>query len=161
MATSGVDAIRAIRKDDPNARINFRTSVVNYPDGATIGKFQFDPDYHVDLILFRRLLGAVSNATYFKPTIQYDLNEALSGKLDVIYSLANRPVSYPGNSINLGVEVDASIMYKNEEEGFYAGIMYGVLFPLGALSLPRQLFPQGPHEAEAAQTLQVKMVVKF
>ena len=34
-----------------------------------IGRFTFDPDYHVDLILFRELIVAVTNAIYVKPSI--------------------------------------------------------------------------------------------
>ena len=31
-------------------------------------------------------------------------------------------------------------MYKNEEEGFYAGLVYGVLFPFAALGLPGSIY---------------------
>ena len=29
--------------------------------------FKFSPDYHVDQIFFRHILGTVTNAMYFKP----------------------------------------------------------------------------------------------
>ena len=70
-----------------------------------------------------------------------------------MYAIANRPVGYPGNSFNLGLEIDAALMYKNEEEGFYAGLVYGVLFPFGALNFPagdlrRAVRPRRRHRAD-------------
>ncbi len=148
--------------EDPNAVLNWRTQQIIRPaTQGTISLFQFDPDYHVDLILFREIIGTVQNATYFKPSVAYDIIDALSARVDLIYSLANVPVAYPGNSMNLGVEIDASVMYHNDAEGFYAGIAYGVLFPLGALDIPEEIYPGQGHGAETAQTFQGRMVVKF
>ena len=106
------------------------------PVNNAIHRFTFDPDYHVDLILFRRILGTVNNATYFKPGVSYDIVDNFGARVDIMYAIANRPVAYPGNGYNLGLEIDAQLMYKNEEEGFYAGLVYGVLFPFAALGLP-------------------------
>lgn len=148
--------------EDPNARLNFREARIIPPSGATLSNFRFDPDYHVDLLLYRRILGTVSNATYFKGTFGYDITESFIARADIIYSLANRPVAYPGNSTNLGVELDAQLMYRNEKEGFYFGLAYGVLFPFRALSLPAEIFgstyAQNP---STAQTVQARVVVKF
>ena len=33
--------------------------------------FHFSPDYHVDEILFRHILGTVTNANYIKPKAAY------------------------------------------------------------------------------------------
>ena len=35
--------------------------------------FLFDPNYHVDLILFRELLGTVRNAVFIMPSLCYEL----------------------------------------------------------------------------------------
>jgi uncharacterized protein (TIGR04551 family) len=160
--------------EDKSGRVNFQTAVlVRPPSQTTISNFAFDPDYHVDLILFRRIIGTVTNATYFKPNVIYDILDTLSARVDIIYSLANVPVAYPGNAVNLGLELDGSVMYHNEEEGFYAGVAYGVLFPFAALSLPGancdakdtggcQIYGPGTaHTAETAQTVQARVVVKF
>ena len=161
--------------EDPNAVLNFRQAQLVRPATQTrITNFQFDPDYHVDMILFRRIIGTVTNATYFKPTAYYDLSLnkllcpsgaggcGLTLRVDGIYSIANVPVSYPGNSINLGIELDGSVMYHNDSEGFYAGIMYGVLFPLAGLNIPEGIYgAMFGHDASAAQTLQARVVVKF
>jgi uncharacterized protein (TIGR04551 family) len=100
------------------------------------GRFHFSPDFHVDEILWRRIYGTVSNATYFKPWIAYDLVESFGARLDLIHSIANVPVATPGNAINYGLELDANVGYHNDDEGFYAGVTYGVLFPFGALDHP-------------------------
>jgi uncharacterized protein (TIGR04551 family) len=149
--------------EDPNAVLNFRTAqIIRPPTQTRITNFNFDPDYHVDLILFRRIIGTVTNATYFKPSVWYDILDQLSARVDVIYSIANQPVSYPGNSMNLGLELDGSVMYHNDREGFYAGIAYGVLFPFGALNIPAAIYGTPlAHDAEAAQTVQARVVVKF
>jgi uncharacterized protein (TIGR04551 family) len=148
--------------EDPNAVVNYRLAQIT-PFNNHIGRFYFDPDYHVDLILFRRILGTVYNATYFKPGISYDIIDNFGARVDIMYALANRPVGFPGNNVNLGLEIDAQLMYKNEEEGFYAGLVYGVLFPFGALSLPSDIYgSQYAHPSpDIAQTFQARLIVKF
>lgn len=148
--------------EDPNANVNFRLANL-VPNNNSIHRFTFDPDYHVDLILFRRILGTVNNATYFKPGVSYDIVDNFGARVDLMYALANRPVAYPGNSYNLGLEIDAQLMYKNEEEGFYAGLVYGVLFPFAALGLPANIYgtQYAKESPDIAQTFQARLVVKF
>jgi uncharacterized protein (TIGR04551 family) len=147
--------------EDPNAILNYRQQTL-IPVNNSVNRFNFDPDYHVDLILFRRILGTVNNATYFKPGVSYDIVDNFGARLDMIYSLANKPVGYPGNAFNLGLELDAALMYHNEEEGFYASLVYGVLFPFGALNFPREIFgDQFAHNMDTAQTFQARLAVKF
>ena len=131
------------------------------------GRFHFSPDYHVDEILWRRIYGTVTNATYFKPHIAYDIVESFGGRLDVIYSLANRPVGTPGNALNYGLELDVTVGYHNDDEGFYAGATYGVLFPFGALDHPAsvngQTFWSSTYagSSHAAQILRTWVGIKF
>lgn len=148
--------------EDPNGNVNFKLATLA-PVNNHIGRFAFDPDYHVDLILFRRILGTVNNATYFKPGVSYDIVDNFGARVDLMYAMANRPVAYPGNSYNLGLEIDASIMYKNEEEGFYAGLTYGVLFPFAALGLPASIYgaQYAKESPDIAQTFQARLIVKF
>jgi uncharacterized protein (TIGR04551 family) len=148
--------------EDPTGAVNFRQASLT-PYNNHIGRFFFDPDYHVDLILFRRILGTVNNATYFKPGVQYDIYERLFARADVMYALANRPVAYPGNNINLGLEIDAELMYKNEDEGFYAGLVYGVLIPFAGLGQPASIFGgvNAKDSPDIAQTFQARLIVKF
>src|SRR6185369_16649374 len=143
--------------EDPNAQVNYQFANP-VPTNNKISRFTFDPDYHVDLILFRRILGAVYNATYFKPGVSYDIVESFGARVDLMYAMANNPVGFPGNSYNLGLEIDASLMYKNEDEGFYAGLAYGVLFPFGALALPAGIYTaQFAKDPDIAQTFQARL----
>jgi uncharacterized protein (TIGR04551 family) len=139
-------------------------NVANAPidtDGH-LNELRFNYDYHVDLILFREVLGTVSNAVYFKPWIQYLVVDSFGGRFDLIYSIAHEPVGYPGNAHNLGVELDLDIFYRNIEEKFSASLRYGVLFPLAALDRPEAIYGKNDAaDAGVAHTLQGRLVVNF
>ncbi len=110
---------------------------------CTLTQFMFNPEYKVDLILWRRLIGAVTNAAYFKPFISYEITKGLVVKLWDVTSIALRPVSTPGNSLTYGTEIDADIGYQTGH--LYTGISGGVLFPFGAMSHPEDSTDvQGP-----------------
>ena len=78
----------------------------------------------------------------------------------VIYSMAQVPVSTPGNDLMWGLEMDVGAGYRNTAEGFYAGFTWGVLWPLGALNRPFPLWTS-PEDASVAQIVRVSMGVKF
>lgn len=109
----------------------------NNSDDTTFSAFSFNPAYDVDLILHRHILGSVAQSYYLKGWVQYDflknpMGRNLSIRADVIYSravFADSTIS-AGGSANLGVELDAKVLYRSQD-GFYGGISYGVLFPLG------------------------------
>ena len=88
---------------------------------------------------------------------------AASGvKLDsVIYSLAQVPVSTPGNDLMWGIEMDVGAGYRNTAEGFYGGFTWGVLWPLGALNRPGPGLWPAAEDASVAQILRIYMGVKF
>ena len=98
----------------------------------SINNFRFDRDYHVDLILFREILGGVTDATYVKPSVNYDITEGLGVNLGIIYSMVNATRSVPTRKRPLGIEIDASVNYLSDD-GFVASLAYGVLFPLAGL----------------------------
>ncbi len=131
------------------------------PGDFSINAFRFDFDYKVDLILFRELLGTVTNAIYVKPTFQYDLTDRFTLKAQTVWSFAHKPISTPGNSSMYGVEIDSDLGYQNE--GFFAGLSYGVLFPLGALDHPVNLGydDRNTGDAQTAQTFQFRLALKF
>ena len=147
--------------EDPNAQLNYNFASPA-PTDNRMHHFAFDPDYHVDLILFRRILGTVNNAAYYKAGVSYDVLDNFTARADVMYAMAANPIAYPGNSYNLGLEIDASLMYRNEADGFYAGLSYGVLFPFDALAIPSSIYgSQFAHGAHTAQTFQGRVAVKF
>jgi hypothetical protein len=127
--------------------------------------FYFSPEYHVDEIFFRRIMGTVTNAIYFKPSVAYWLDVAEGRQLglsgSVIYSMAPVPVSTPGNSMGYGVEMDLGLGYRNSNEKFYAGMVWGVFWPFGALNRPVELFSGGAGTASAAQILRGFVGIKF
>ena len=112
-----------------------------------LASFYFNPDYHVDNLLFRRVIGTVTNATYFKPWVQYDLfdseKDALAGKLSIMYARALEKTATPGDDPNLGVELNLNLFY--EEKGFiHAGLEWAILWPLGAFDLIPSFPPDNP-----------------
>jgi len=101
---------------------------------STLSQFIFNREYKVDMILWRRLYGAVTNAVYLKPFLQYDLTKTILFKVSNVTSFALKPVSTPGNEMMYGTEFDTDLGYHTDR--FFAGISYGLLFPFAALSHP-------------------------
>jgi uncharacterized protein (TIGR04551 family) len=157
--------------EDPSQYLNYRWRFVRQPAGDhSIRDFKFSPEYHVDSILFRQILGTVTNAVYLKPAISYwfDLQQSrqlgLAGSF--VYSLAQVPVATPGNALGYGLEMNISANYRNTAEGFYAGMTWGVLWPFGALDRPgivggESLWGTAASGAHAAQVLRGFLGVKF
>ena len=152
---------------NPSPYLNYRWKFVPQPVGdSSLHNFYFSPEYHVDEIFFRRIMGTITNAIYVKPSIAYWLDVAEGRQLGlsgaVVYSLAPVPVSTPGNSMGYGIEMDLSLGYRNIGEKFYAGLVWGVFWPFGALSRPVELFTSGGSgSASAAQILRAFMGIKF
>jgi uncharacterized protein (TIGR04551 family) len=109
----------------------------------TISTFSFHPNYRVDLILWRRIMGRIAGAYYLAPAVSYDLirsdfGRVLGARLDFIYSRAMYQQQSYSSEPNLGAEIDISIYYRTEDgprftDGFYAATQFGILFPLNGL----------------------------
>ncbi len=101
-----------------------------------ITAFYFNRDYHLDQVLFRQVIGAVTNAVYFKPWVSYTLLHTdtmkLSARFDALYALAMRPSGTPGDGDSWGVELDARLALELTS-GFNASLTGGLLIPLDAL----------------------------
>jgi uncharacterized protein (TIGR04551 family) len=152
--------------NNPGQYLNYRWRFIQQPKGDTsINDFHFSPDYHVDEIFFRHIMGTVTNATYVKPQAAYwfDLGRtrAIGISGGAIFSMAMVPVSTPGDALTYGIETDASAGYRNTAEGFYAGITWGVFWPLDALDRPTNIWGADGASASAAQILRVNLGVKF
>jgi uncharacterized protein (TIGR04551 family) len=104
------------------------------PNDTTLTQFLFNREYKVDMILWRHLVGAVTNAGYIKPFIQYDATKSITFKIANITSFALRPIATPGNGRTYGTEFNGELGYTSG--GLYVGISYGVLFPFTALNHP-------------------------
>ena len=109
-------------------------AICNASHSCTLTQFMFNRDYQVDLILWHQLYGAVTNAIYAKPFLQYDITKSIMFKVSNVTSFAIKPVATPGNGTVYGTEFDGDIGYNAGH--IFAGLSYGVLFPFAALSHP-------------------------
>lgn len=129
------------------------------PVDYTIDNFRFSPDYHVDLILWRRILGQVTDAVYIKPTVRlgpfgsrwhHITFDASVIELNAIY-----PTTPPGQNSYLGTEIDLLARYRYEA-GFEVDAGYGIFFPGdGFKNLQLNLAPQ------PAQTLEIILAYRI
>ena len=101
-----------------------------------ITNFRFDPNFNIDLILFREVLGTVTDALYVKPHVSYFVTEDLGVRADLIWSNAIFGSSTPGLSNPLGVELDATGFYKSDD-GFFIMLQGGAMVPLAGLGHAR------------------------
>ncbi len=103
----------------------------------TIKNFRFNRDYRVDMILYREILGSVSDSVYLKPRAKYRITQGFDVFASLIWSRAIFWQSTPGGAFgqdpNLGVEINAGARYETED-GFFAQLQYGILFPLGGFA---------------------------
>ena len=126
------------------------------PDSA-ITNFSFNRDYHVDMILWREILGGVTDAYYAKPTVKYLITEGLEVSLSLIYSQAMFASSTPGGHTPLGLEGDTGIHYATDD-GFMANLDYGVLLPFSGLG---EATPTGFVSPSIAQAIRMLLGIKF
>lgn len=109
----------------------------------TVSTFSFHPDYRIDLILFKQILGTISGAYYLAPAVSYDIirsdfGRVFAARVDFIYSRAMYEQQSYSSEPNLGAELDISVYYRTENgpqftDGFFVAGQFGVLFPLNGL----------------------------
>jgi uncharacterized protein (TIGR04551 family) len=111
----------------------------NPPFHTTVDSFQFHPDYFVDRILFREIIGTVTGAVYARPHARLDVLRVAPGVLQAsvaaIASTAVYAENTPGGQAPLGVEIDPTLAYASRD-GFGIALEYAVLFPLAGLDNP-------------------------
>ena len=112
-----------------------------------------------DMLLFREILGTVSNAAYFKPWAAFYFFNHFSARVDVEYALAMRKQGTLGNRYSYGVELDGAVRYHDAREPIFVQFQYGVMFPLPGFN--RVLSPAGREDARAVQSLQAQVGIKF
>jgi len=159
----------------PQGNTHFtRANLLGLPGVADskLSQFIFNREFKVDMILFRHLMGAVTNAGYVKPFLSYDITKSIQMRVANITSFALKPVATPGNSRMYGTEFNGDLGYNSG--GLFAGISYGVLFPFGAMNHPDDdpLSPDGEFgysaadpdntgEATTAHNIQMRLMLKF
>ncbi len=125
-----------------------------------VTNFTFNRDYHVDMILWREILGGVTSAWYGKPSVRYNLTEGLDLSLALIYSQAFNAMNTPGGHLPLGLEGDAGIHYQTDD-GFVANLDYGLLGPFGGLGEVVPGAIGGFVNPSVAQAIRVLLGVRF
>jgi uncharacterized protein (TIGR04551 family) len=101
-----------------------------------VRNFRFNPAYRVDLILWREILGGVTDAWYLKPTVRYDVLDGLSLRAALVYSQAIYAESTPStNHRPLGLELDTGVHYASGD-GFHLWLDWGILQPLDGFNYP-------------------------
>ncbi|MDB5216859.1 MAG: hypothetical protein JWO86_4786, partial [Myxococcaceae bacterium] len=97
-----------------------------------VDNFRFHSDYRIDRILFREIIGTVTDAVYARPHARLRLTRARSAELsattDVIASRAVAASSTLSGKAPLGIEIDPSLIF--ETHSFLAALDYAVLFPM-------------------------------
>lgn len=139
---SGDQDLEGLGRYDSNGLANAQRSAVSGQDD-NISTFRFHPNYRVDLIFWRNIIGHVAGGYYFKPGISYDFirdpfGQLLGFEVDLIWSRATAELQTWGNDPDLGVEIDASLYYRSEDgpeiwDGFYGAAQAGVFFPMQGL----------------------------
>lgn len=145
--------------DGPAQPGDLNGAQANPPYDRAVDNFQFHPDYRVDQILFRELIGTVTDTIYIRPHMRLTLWEGAPGRLTfrgaAIASWAIFSSSTPGRSTSLGVEVDPSLLYESRD-GFRMAFHYGVFFPGSGFDNVVEGLP-----AKAAQVGRVRLIYGF
>lgn len=124
-----------------------------------VRSFAFNPDYRVDSILFREVIGAVTNAFYFKPSYHRVLlrrgPHVLGAGLGLLAAFATEPAGTPSGKRPLGIEVSADAFYRIGGP-FLLRADAAMLLPLSGLRL------EGAKESpEPAFALRLMSVLSF
>jgi len=142
-------------------------NTLSAPDGSPnkeVTAFKFDRDYHIDLLLFREVIGTVTNTVYIKPWVAYDLFEGeedtLGFRLDLLYAQALEPKATPGDAGFLGFETDLRAYFYDKAAGLKLDLEMGFLFP-GAAFNYRPVDNTNNRDAEFAFTLQSRLTMQF
>ncbi len=113
------------------------------PQDARVDNFRFHPNYHVDLILWRQIIGTVTDAVYVRPWVRWKSRWGLSLEAVAITSVALQAESTPGGEGPLGIELDLGATYEFDR-GFLVQLSFGSLFPFAGLDNVALQLPAKP-----------------
>ncbi len=119
-------------------------------EDRTVNNFRFNPNFHVDEILWRRIVGTVSDAVYFKGGLEWAPSNWLTFDATAIYSRAMEANSAPGLARDLGVEVDLGFTLDGKDGLFLRGT--------GALLLPLKGFRNVVEELDPESAWALRLV---
>ena len=108
------------------------------PGDTTVDNFRFHPDYHVDRILFREIIGTVTDAIYVRPHARVTLADLGHARIELglasVVSWAMYASSTPGNARGLGVEIDPDLTYRSG--AFRVALEHALFLPGPAFDNP-------------------------
>jgi uncharacterized protein (TIGR04551 family) len=129
----------------------------NAPGDTTVNNFRFHPDYHIDQILFREIIGTITDAFYIRPHAKVTLLQVGAGHIEagvaLIASWAIEATSTPSGKAPLGIELDPELRYASKD-GFALTLDYGVFAPGTA-------FDNTTLKAQTAQSFRVRAGFAF
>ncbi len=135
----------------------FDGAQADLPGDHTVDNFRFNPDFRIDQILFREIIGTVTDAIYLRPHASTTLMTVGRGQLELIGALiaswAVKATSTPSGERALGVELDPELRYTHKD-GFAISLAYGVLLPGAA-------FDNSTLDAKAAQVVRGRIWFVF
>lgn len=111
----------------------------------TVNNFVVNPDFRVDQILWRNLFTSITDAFWTRADVRFKPGGRATGGAQetgfefggaLVYSQAVYASSTPsGTNAPLGLEADLAVTYTSQD-GFFAGVVAGFLFPLSGLNNP-------------------------
>jgi uncharacterized protein (TIGR04551 family) len=122
------------------------------PSQLQANAFRFHPDYRIDRILFREIIGTVTNAVYLRPHVKWNIlrlgASALTASLTGIASFAVYGAGAPGQKSPLGIELDPTLSY-GAKDGFGAALEHATWTLKGVCTryvptAPAEIRPQAP-----------------
>jgi uncharacterized protein (TIGR04551 family) len=122
-----------------------------------VSSFHLHPSFITDMLLFREVIGTVTNALVARSWIGLDSWYSglhLGARVDGMFAAAMFPEGTPGGARNLGFEADASMFF--EMHPLKIVLEGGWLLPMEALDRP-----EWGLEASPAWTLQTRMLFTF
>ncbi len=145
--------------DDPGQPGDLDGPQANPPRDNRADNFRFHPDYRVDRILFREIIGTVTDAVYVRPHVTWHVGSwgpgLLRASFAAIGSSALYETSTPGQTRPLGVELNPTLEYESYGH-FFVALQHGVLFPLSGLDNVTE-----GTSAQPAQMLRLRLAVEF
>jgi uncharacterized protein (TIGR04551 family) len=119
------------------------TTAAGLPN-ETISAFKFHKDFRVDSLLFREVIGAVTNAVYIKPTFSLNAypfyaQQQLGADLSVMYARAMNAEGTPGNGSSLGTEVQLR-GFAGQRGLFLGSVSFAYLLPGDAFTLQKDWY---------------------
>jgi uncharacterized protein (TIGR04551 family) len=129
------------------------------PFDNSVDNFRFHPDFRIDQILFRQIIGTITDAGYLRPNADLTLYRSHQGRISfglaAIFSWAMSPGSTPSGKRLLGLELDPAFRYDSPF-GFSAALEQATLIPFSGLDNVELGL-----DAKVAQSWRARLMYRF